>query len=242
MSARSLLRSAAWAALIGMVVLPAALTRASVPARAGDLPACAQTRGCLAVVVNPNLGRTLGGRVVVSNLTRLPVIAVLRPDGSLSYLPTVIGQSGPVTLSVQPVSYADTLATIEGRGSLVPSNATRLTVKLDGVPQYAVVPRLRLAFAARFAGQSILVGEGSFTQAPANARVAVAAGGTITVQPAGAAVAAPLPGFVLQLKVLGKWVTVSNGRIPSSAPARFAQVPGKTWTCKGPAGSCQSAG
>ncbi len=238
MRARSLLLQIACVASIASVALPDAVPPLSSPAHAASLPACSLTSGCLAEVVNPNWGRTLGGRVTITNETRLPVIAVLRPDGGLAYLPTAVGQDVLATLTVEPVSLTDTLASVQSTGSLVASDAAQMTVRLDGIPAYAVVPRLRLGFTARFVGRPVVVGEGSFERAPINTRVVVAVGGAITLVPSADALAAPLPGFVLQLKVLGRWITLANGRIPSSAVARFAPVPSKTWTCHGPGGGC----
>jgi hypothetical protein len=183
----------------------------------------------------------LGGRVAISNETNVPIVAILGPDGGLAYLPTAIGQSVLAAVTVEPLSFADTLASMQARGSLIPWSATRLNVRLDGIPEYAVVPRLRLGFGAIFQGQPIVVGEGAFIQAPVNTRIAVASGGAITLQPPSATEIAPLPGFVVQVKVLGKWITPANGRVPASAPARFAQIPSKTWICHGPGGSCTPA-
>jgi hypothetical protein len=241
MHARSLLRPFSFVALICACALPEAPALWAGVAHASSLPACAQTQGCLADEVNPNSGRALGGCVTILNQSRLPIIAVLRPDGALYYLPTVIGQTQKAALTIEPVSFADTLASIQRNGSLVPSTVLHVTVKLDGTPAYAIAPRLRLAFSARFVGRPVVVGEGTFEQAQANAHIGVAAGGAISSEPPSAAVAVPLPGFVLQVKVLGRWVTVANGNIPAAAAARFAQVPGKTWTCHGPGGSCRSA-
>jgi hypothetical protein len=159
-------------------------------------------------------------------------------NGGLAYLPTIIGQTILAPLTVVPLSPVDALASIQARGGLTPVSATHVTVKLDGKAAYAVVPRLRITFASKFEGKPIIVGEGSFADAPFTTRIAVAAGGTITLAPPAAVTALPLPGFVLQVKVLGKWTTVANGRIPASAPARFAEVPGKTWTCSGSGGGC----
>lgn len=241
MNARSPLRPVVLFTLICTCALPGTSLRRADVAHASSLPACAQTLGCLAAVINPNGGRALGGRVTILNQSRLPIVAVLRIDGAMYYLPTVIGQTQKATITVEPVSFYDTLASIQKNGSFVPSKLSHITVTLDGTPAYAIAPRLHLAFSDTFVGRPIVVGEGTFEEARAHTHIAVASGGVISSEPRAAIVAVPLPGFVLQVKVLGRWVNVADGNIPAAAEARFAQVPGKTWTCHGPGGGCRSA-
>ncbi|MDB5076366.1 MAG: hypothetical protein JWO42_2545 [Chloroflexi bacterium] len=191
-------------------------------ALAKNVPGCTTQPGCQIHVINPGEEWEFGCLVEVTNNTHLPIIVVLRPDGFLEFFPTNKNQkSAKVTIEV--VSPTDVLVRINNDGSFTVIHDTKITVALDGKPHYAILSKLQLSYTGTSKGKSVTVGEGTF-DVTKGATVSVAAGGAISISPKPTKPihVKPAKGFVLQLKINGKWVTVTNNTIPVGAQARFA--------------------
>jgi hypothetical protein len=183
---------------------------------------CMTQPGCQILVINPHKYKIFACRVKVTNDTRLPIIAVFEPDGFLVFTEYNINQkSAKVTIEV--ISPTDVLVQVNTDGTFTVINDKKLTVALDGKPHYAILSRLQLSYADASKGKPVTVGEGTF-RASAGTKITVAAGGTISFSPIPTkpVKVTPLKGFVLQLRVRGKWITVKSNTIPKGAAARFA--------------------